>query len=123
MSGIRRPVILQGVFLQNAVLTVEEGRAGSHAGRGWEILTDQVIDALARDSAPKVFLLWGAAAQKKEKLIVASGHDHLILKCNHPSPLSANRPPVPFIGCGHFRKANGCLTRHGRLPVNWVDAS
>ncbi|MDL2058683.1 uracil-DNA glycosylase [Mesosutterella sp. AGMB02718] len=114
---------LQGVFLQNAVLTVEEGRAGSHAGRGWEILTDQVIDALARDSAPKVFLLWGAAAQKKEKLIVASGHDHLILKCNHPSPLSANRPPVPFIGCGHFRKANEWLTRHGRLPVNWVDAS
>lgn len=112
----------QGVFLQNAVLTVEEGRAGSHAGRGWEILTDQVIDELARDGAPKVFMLWGGAAQKKEKLILSAGRDHLILKCNHPSPLSANRPPVPFIGCGHFCKANEWLVRHGRQPVNWIEA-
>lgn len=95
-----------GILLLNTVLTVARGRPASHAGRGWESLTNAVVQALARDVRPKVFMLWGAHAQSKSVLIEGLG-PHLILRCNHPSPLSAMRGPQPFIGCGHFSAA--CL--------------
>ena len=109
----------QGVLLLNAVLTVEEGTPGSHAGRGWEAFTDALVDALARDARPKVFLLWGAHAQQKRALIDAAGRGHCVLVANHPSPLSARRPPLPFLGCGHFTQANAFLARQGRGSIDW----
>jgi uracil-DNA glycosylase len=92
-----------GVLLLNTCLTVEEGQAASHAGRGWEALTDAVIRQVAESDRPVVFMLWGAHAQGKRALIDTSRHK--ILAANHPSPLSALRPPLPFIGCGHFSQA------------------
>jgi len=92
-----------GVLLLNTCLTVEEGSPASHAGRGWEVLTDAVIRHVAAMGQPSVFMLWGSHAQSKRSLIDASRHK--VLMANHPSPLSAMRPPVPFIGCGHFGKA------------------
>jgi uracil-DNA glycosylase len=93
----------RGVLLLNTVLTVEEGQPGSHAGRGWESLTDRVVVAVAEKTEPVVFLLWGAHAQAKAGLIEASAPGrHTLLAANHPSPLAALRPPRPFIGCGHF---------------------
>lgn len=108
----------QGVLLLNAVLTVEEGRPGAHAGHGWEAFTDLVIDALAQDALPKVFLLWGAQAQAKQARI-ESGAGHLVLTANHPSPLSARRPPQPFLGCRHFSRANAFLAGRGRGGIDW----
>ena len=93
----------QGVLLLNTCLTVESGRPASHAGRGWEALTDALIAQVARAQRPVVFMLWGAHAQSKQALIDASRH--CVLLANHPSPLSAMRPPRPFIGCGHFSAA------------------
>ena len=93
----------QGVLLLNSCLTVEEGQPASHAQRGWEILTDAVIAHLSGGPQPLVFMLWGAHAQSKRGLIDAARHS--VLQANHPSPLSALRPPLPFIGCGHFSKA------------------
>lgn len=110
----------QGVLLLNTSLTVEQGRPGSHARKGWEALTDEIIRVVARDTRPKVFMLWGAHAQAKKGLIEAAGGPHLILESNHPSPLSATRPPVPFIGCGHFGAANRFLVTHGEVPINWA---
>lgn len=108
----------QGVLLLNAVLTVEEGRPGSHARRGWEALTDEIISSLAGDEVPKVFMLWGTQAQTKARRIVTAGaQQHLILSANHPSPLSARRPPQPFVGCGHFGRANAFLAP-GRT-IDW----
>jgi uracil-DNA glycosylase len=109
----------QGVLLLNAVMTVEEGRPGGHAKRGWEVFTDAVVDALAQHAAPKVFLLWGAHAQAKGALIAAGAHVHEVLQANHPSPLSARRPPLPFLGCGHFSRANAFLASHGRGRIDW----
>ncbi len=114
----------QGVLLLNTVLTVEAGDAGSHAGRGWEMFTDAVIGHLARGACPRAFLLWGAHAQAKRPLIEAgatgrSGAPPLVLTANHPSPLSARRPPHAFIGCGHFSRANRYLQENGALPVQW----
>ncbi len=109
----------QGVLLLNAVLTVEDGHAASHAKKGWETLTDSLLKCAAEDAHPKVFLLWGAYAQSKKTLIEASGQGHLILCANHPSPLSATRPPVPFIGCGHFSEANRWLASRGEAPIDW----
>ncbi len=101
-----------GVLLLNTCLTVEEGQPASHAGRGWEALTDAVI-RLVSDTAPHVvFMLWGSHAQSKRALIDAKSH--LVLCANHPSPLSALRPPVPFIGCGHFAKAKAWREQHQR---------
>jgi uracil-DNA glycosylase len=93
-----------GVLLLNTCLTVEEGRPASHAGRGWEVLTDSVIKQVSAGDHPVVFMLWGAHAQAKRALIDARRHK--VLMANHPSPLSALRPPVPFIGCGHFSQAH-----------------
>jgi uracil-DNA glycosylase len=109
----------QGVLLLNAVMTVEDASPASHAGKGWEVFTDAIVDALARDSAPKVFLLWGAYAQAKAAMIARAGNDHVALCANHPSPLSARRPPVPFLGCRHFSQANEHLKRRGRGEIDW----
>ena len=95
-----------GVLLLNTTLTVEEGQPASHAGKGWEVLTDAVIRHVAEGPRPVVFMLWGAHAQSKRAVIPAD-RGHLVLCANHPSPLSALRPPVPFIGCGHFGLARG----------------
>ena len=92
-----------GVLLLNTCLTVEEGQPASHSGRGWEVLTDAVIRHVAQGERPAMFMLWGSHAQSKRALIDACRHK--ILVANHPSPLSALRPPVPFIGCGHFGQA------------------
>ncbi|MEI6601225.1 MAG: uracil-DNA glycosylase [Comamonadaceae bacterium] len=100
----------QGVLLLNTCLTVEEGQPASHSGRGWERLTDAVIRKVSQDAAPSVFMLWGAHAQAKRALIDASRH--LVLLANHPSPLSALRPPAPFIGCGHFSRARAWRDEH-----------
>ncbi len=101
----------QGALLLNTVLTVEEAQPGSHAKRGWEVLTDALIAHVAGEAQPVVFMLWGAHAQSKRALITAP--QHLVLCANHPSPLSALRPPVPFIGCGHFGKARAFRRAHG----------
>jgi uracil-DNA glycosylase len=93
----------QGTLLLNTCLTVEEGEPGSHARRGWEGLTDDVISTVSQGAQPVVFMLWGMHAQSKRTLIDAS--KHLVLVANHPSPLSVTRPPLPFLGCGHFSKA------------------
>ncbi len=107
----------QGVLLLNTCLTVEDGQAASHAGRGWEIFTDAVIRHCSQTGAAKAFLLWGAHAQKKQTLIDAARH--LVLQANHPSPLSARRPPSPFLGCGHFSAVNRWLAAQERPPVRW----
>ena len=99
-----------GVLLLNTTLTVEEGQPASHAGKGWEVLTDAVIRHVAEGPRPVVFMLWGAHAQSKRAVIPAD-RGHLVLCANHPSPLSALRPPVPFIGCGHFGLARGFRER------------
>ena len=100
----------KGVLLLNTCLTVEEGLPASHSGKGWELLTDAIIRQVAKEAQPTVFMLWGAHAQSKRPLIDASRH--LVLTANHPSPLSALRPPMPFIGCGHFSQARDWRDAH-----------
>ena len=108
----------QGVLLLNAALTVEDGRSGSHAKRGWEALTDALIAAIAESSEPTVFMLWGNHARSKAPLV--RGHSyHLVLESNHPSPLSAARGLEPFLGNSHFSAANRFLTDHGLAPIEW----
>ena len=99
-----------GVLLLNTCLTVEEGQPASHAKRGWEVLTDAVIRHVSKNQKNVVFMLWGAHAQSKRELINASSHK--ILLANHPSPLSALRAPLPFIGCGHFSVARAWRQAH-----------
>jgi uracil-DNA glycosylase len=105
-----------GVLLLNTCLTVEEGQPASHSGKGWEVLTDDVIRHVSAGQRPVVFMLWGAHAQSKRALIDASRHK--VLLANHPSPLSARRPPVPFLGNGHFGEVARYLAGHGR-PIDW----
>ena len=121
LSGSLQGWARQGVLLLNTTLTVEDGEAASHARRGWEVLTDAVIVALAQVRRPVVFMLWGAHAQAKRVLIDASPERarHLVLSANHPSPLSALREPIPFVGCGHFSQANAFLQAQGGKPVIW----
>ena len=111
----------QGVLLLNTCLTVEAGQPASHARRGWEALTDAVVRALAALPQPVVFMLWGAHAQAKRALLAGVGavQPRLVLTANHPSPLSAGRPPQPFLGCGHFGQANAFLRHHGARPIIW----
>jgi uracil-DNA glycosylase len=113
--GCLLPWARQGVLLLNAVLTVEDGRAGAHAGKGWEGFTDHIVETLNREREGLVFLLWGSYAQAKGK-VIDSGR-HRVLKAPHPSPLSAHRG---FIGCGHFSTANQYLARHGQAPIDWA---
>lgn len=101
-----------GVLLLNTCLTVEEGKPGSHTGKGWETLTDAIIHAVSSGPQPVVFMLWGAHAQSKQTLIDHARHK--ILLANHPSPLAALRPPLPFIGCGHFSAARAWRDAQGR---------
>lgn len=101
-----------GVLLLNTSLTVEEGQAASHAKKGWEELTDAIIRQVAEQGRPTVFMLWGSHAQSK-RVFIPQDRGHLVLMSNHPSPLSALRPPVPFIGNGHFGKAREFRLRHG----------
>lgn len=104
----------QGVLLLNQVLTVEEGKAASHHGRGWEVFTDKVVEILNDQKEGLVFFLWGAPAQKKGKMI--NTDKHLVLKSPHPSPLSAHRG---FFGSRHFSKCNDYLEKRGEEPIAW----
>ncbi len=104
----------QGVLLLNTVLTVRAGAANSHRGMGWEQFTDRVIELLNEREKPVIFLLWGANAAAKEKLVTNSRHR--IFKTSHPSPLSAYRG---FFGCGHFKMANNALLAMGEEPIDW----
>lgn len=106
----------QGVLLLNTVLTVEQGKAHSHAKTtGWEAYTDKVIEALDQRDTGIVFLLWGAHAQKKGRFIDRT--KHYVLEAPHPSPLSAHRG---FLGCQHFSKANQWLVEQGVAPIDWA---
>jgi uracil-DNA glycosylase len=111
------PWAQQGVLLLNTCLTVAEGQPASHARWGWEACTDALIRACAQQGPPKVFLLWGAYAQSKRGLI--EGSRHLVLQANHPSPLSARRPPLPFIGCDHFALADRWMAARGEKNIDW----
>jgi len=113
--GCLLPWAKRGVLLLNAVLTVEEGRAGAHQGKGWEGFTDHAVDVLNREREGLVFLLWGSYAQAKGKVI--DPRRHRVFKAPHPSPLSAHRG---FIGCGHFSAANEYLARQGQAPIDWT---
>ncbi|MFM7459072.1 MAG: uracil-DNA glycosylase [bacterium] len=104
----------QGVFLLNTSLTVRENKANSHAGKGWEIFTDKIIEILNVKKNNLVFMLWGSHAKNKGRFI--DGNKHLILEAVHPSPLSAYRG---FIGCDHFLKANCYLDQHGLEAIDW----
>ena len=104
----------RGVMLLNSVLTVREGAAGSHRGKGWETFTDSVISRLNDRKVPIVFMLWGNYAKSKIPLITSDRH--LVLTAAHPSPLSAS---YGFFGCRHFSKANDFLVRNGMTPVDW----
>ena len=113
--GCLLPWARQGVLLLNSVLTVEQGLAGSHQGKGWEGFTDAVVESLNRERDGVAFLLWGSYAQNKGKLIDESRH--LVLKAPHPSPLSAHRG---FLGCCHFSKINNWLRQRGQAPIDWA---
>ena len=104
----------QGVLLLNTVLTVEAGKAHSHANLGWERFTDHVIAQLNEKREGVVFLLWGSHAQKKGSMI--DRQKHHVLMAPHPSPLSAHRG---FLGCGHFSAANQLLQARGLAPIDW----
>ena len=104
----------QGVLLLNAVLTVRAHAANSHKGKGWEILTDRIIELLNEREDPVIFLLWGRNARDKAALI--TNPQHTCLQGAHPSPLSAYNG---FFGCGHFRQANDLLRQAGKTPIRW----
>ncbi|WP_338446888.1 uracil-DNA glycosylase [Pelagerythrobacter marensis] len=108
----------QGVLLLNNALTVEAGRAGSHAGKGWEAITDACVAAVAARAEPSVFILWGSHAQGKAARIpeLARAERHLVLRSPHPSPLSAHRG---FFGSRPFSKANAFLEAQGRGTIDW----
>lgn len=110
----------QGVLLLNALLTVEEETPAAHAGKGWEIFTDAVIEQLLKRNHPTVFILWGAYAQKKFQHLHVhiDVNRHLVLRGVHPSPLSASRG---FFGCKHFSQANAFLKKHNLPEINWSD--
>lgn len=110
----------QGVLLLNASLTVENGKAASHANKGWEHISDGILMHLLTITHPKVFMLWGNHAQAKQPLIDKAEGPVLSLHCNHPSPLAAKRKPTPFIGCGHFKQCNQWLEQHNEPPIKWL---
>jgi uracil-DNA glycosylase len=104
----------QGVLLLNSVLTVEQARAASHQGKGWETFTDKAISALNLQREGIVFMLWGSYAHKKGEVI--DDRKHLVLRAPHPSPLSAHRG---FLGCRHFSQANAYLASRGKAEIDW----
>jgi uracil-DNA glycosylase len=103
----------QGVFLLNAMLTVEKNKAGSHKDIGWQIFTNAVIQTLSAQKNNLVFMLWGNFAKSKKELIDSS--KHLVLEAAHPSPLAGGA----FFGCRHFSKANDFLKNNGMTPLDW----
>ena len=105
-------------MLLNSVLTVEQAQAASHQGKGWEQFTDVLVSRLAAQRQGLVFLLWGAYAQKKGKLVDAQRH-HLLL-APHPSPLSAHRG---FLGCKHFSQTNKILAAQGLPIIDWSQSN
>mmetsp|Transcript_2133 Transcript_2133/g.5852 ORF Transcript_2133/g.5852 Transcript_2133/m.5852 type:complete len:234 (+) Transcript_2133:225-926(+) len=105
----------RGVLLLNATLTVEKGKANSHAKCGWQTFTDSAISKLARHHEGLVFLLWGKFAWKKEELL-PEGHTHAVLKTPHPSPLGGSG----WNGCKCFSAANEALTERGKDPIDWT---
>lgn len=111
----------QGVLLLNTSLTVEDGQAASHARWGWEALTDRLVARVAARPEPVVFMLWGGHAQAKRGLIAQAAPDgrHQVLQANHPSPLSALRPPQPFLGCDHFALAERFWASRGQKGIGW----
>lgn len=113
-DGILTSWAEQGVLLMNAVLTVREGQANSHKGKGWEVFTDRIISILNEREKPIVFILWGANARSKKQLITAE--QHLVLEAAHPSPLSAYNG---FFGCRHFSKTNDFLSKNNIKLINW----
>ena len=104
----------QGVLLLNSSLTVRDGEANSHKGKGWERLTDKITEVLNERKKSVIFLLWGNDAKRKKELITAP--QHIILEAAHPSPLSASRG---FFGCGHFKKVNNMLLAMNKAPIDW----
>lgn len=104
----------QGVLLLNTTLTVREASPQSHKGKGWEILTDKIIELINQKSSPVVFMLWGSNARAKKSII--TNPNHLVLECAHPSPLSAYNG---FFGCGHFSRANAFLSSAGEPTIDW----
>ncbi|HCS20153.1 MAG TPA: uracil-DNA glycosylase [Bacteroidetes bacterium] len=115
-GGNLLPWARQGVLLLNATLTVRQGEAGSHQGRGWETFTDQVIYHLNEEREGLVFMLWGSYAKGKGKHI--DRNKHLVLESGHPSPLSANRGH--WFGNKHFSRANAYLLSRGHTPIDWM---
>ena len=113
-GGSLVPWAEQGVLLLNAVLTVEQGRAASHRGKGWERFTDRVVEVLNEKCEHLVFMLWGSDAKAKGAQL--DGHRHLVLSAPHPSPFSADRG---FFGCRHFSRANRYLGEQGKMPIDW----
>jgi uracil-DNA glycosylase len=113
-TGYLVPWAEQGVLLLNTVLTVRAHEANSHRGKGWEVLTDRIIELLNEREDPVVFILWGRNAREKKDLITSDRH--LVLEGAHPSPLSAYNG---FFGGRYFSKANGFLETHGKEPVDW----
>jgi uracil-DNA glycosylase len=132
-SGSLEAWARRGVLLLNTCLTVEQGQPASHAKRGWDCLTDALIAQVALTAPACVYMLWGAHAQAKAPMIEqetrrsistaagaeSSPREALVLCANHPSPLSALRPPVPFAGCGHFSTATVWLSRRGQ-NISWA---
>jgi uracil-DNA glycosylase len=112
--GCLTPWAKQGVLLLNAVLSVEDGKPGSHQGKGWEGFTDHIVALLNDQHEGLVFMLWGSYAQAKGKVI--DTRKHCVLRAPHPSPLSAYRG---FMGCGHFSKANRWLAGQGKPVIDW----
>lgn len=112
--GYLQPWAEQGVLLLNAVLTVEAGKANSHQNKGWEQFTDAVIQTINQHTQNTVFILWGAYAQKKGRIIDRS--KHFVIESPHPSPLSAYRG---FFGSKPFSQTNQYLTEHNKAPINW----
>ncbi|MEB8434218.1 uracil-DNA glycosylase [Cocleimonas sp. KMM 6892] len=113
-SGYLQPWANQGVLLLNAVLTVEEGNANAHQGKGWERFTDSIIQTINEEKEHVVFILWGAYAQKKGVFIDTS--KHLVIKSAHPSPLSAYRG---FFESKPFSRTNAYLEEFGETPIDW----
>ncbi len=107
----------QGVVLLNAVLTVRAGKPASHAGKGWEMVTDAAIQALNAREHRVVFLLWGAFARQKAGLV--TGNQHVVLEAGHPSPMN----PRGFLGTRPFSATNQALTQAGRPPITWSNVS
>ena len=104
----------QGVLLLNTTLTVREKQPQSHAGRGWEMFTDKIIQVLSQKRSNIVFMLWGKHAKTKIPLIDST--NHLVLTSSHPSPYSAN---YGFLGCRHFSTANYFLEERRISPIKW----